>query len=59
MEYQVNELEEMITNLKKVKKSDKWGLDDKSELDLTIYELLLENYQINEVINNLIWEITV
>ena len=53
MEYQVNELEEMITNLKKVKKSQKWGLSDQCEIDLTIYELLLENYQINEVMNEL------
>ena len=54
MEYQVNELEEMISNLKKVKKSDKWGLTDQSELDLTTYELLVETYQINKVINNII-----
>jgi len=54
MEYQVIELEEMISNLKKVKKSDKWGLTDQSELDLTTYELLVETHQINEVINNLI-----
>jgi len=53
MEYQVNELEEMIANLKKVKKSDKYGLQDQSEIDLTIYELLLENHQINEVMNEL------
>ena len=54
MEYEVIELEEMISNLKKVKKSDKWGLTDQSELDLTTYELLVETHQINEVINNLI-----
>ena len=43
----------MISNLKKVKKSDKWGLSDQSELDLTTYELLVETYQINEVMNKL------
>ena len=53
MKYKVVELEEMISNLKKVKKSDKWGLSDQSELDLTTYELLVETYQINEVMNKL------
>jgi len=53
MKYKIVELEEMISNLKKVKKSDKWGLSDQSELDLTTYELLVETYQINEVMNKL------
>ena len=53
MKYNIVELEEMISNLKKVKKSDKWGLSDQSELDLTTYELLVETYQINEVMNKL------
>ena len=53
MKYKIVELEEMINNLKKVKKSDKWGLSDQSELDLTTYELLVETYQINEVMNKL------
>ena len=53
MKYKIIELEEMISNLKKVKKSDKWGLSDQSELDLTTYELLVETYQINEVMNKL------
>jgi len=53
MKYKIVELEEMINNLKKVKKSDKWGLSDQSELDLTTYELLVETHQINEVMNKL------
>jgi len=53
MEYQIVELEEMISNLKKVKKSQKWGLSNQCEIDLTIYELLLENHQIKEVMNEL------
>ena len=53
MEYKIIELKEMIDNLKKVKKSDKWGLTDQSEIDLTTYELLVETYQINEIINNI------
>ena len=53
MKYKIVELEEMINNLKEVKKSDKWGLSDQSELDLTTYELLVETYQINEVMNKL------
>tara|TARA_R110000824_G_scaffold55678_1_gene153238 strand:- start:1258 stop:1446 length:189 start_codon:yes stop_codon:yes gene_type:complete len=44
MEYQEIELREMISNLRLLKESDKWGLQDQSEIDLTTYELLLENY---------------
>ena len=60
MEYQEVELKEMIKNLKTVKKSDKWGLIDESEIDLTTYELLLENHlnnkykEIDEWLNKLI-----
>ena len=60
MEYQEIELKEMIKNLKSVKKSDKWGLEEQSELDLTTYELLLENHlndkykDIDEWLNKLI-----
>ena len=60
MEYQEIELKEMIKNLKSVKKSDKWGLQEQSELDLTTYELLLENHvndkykDIDEWLNKLI-----
>ena len=42
--YNEIELREMISNLRLVKESNKWGLEDQSELDLTTYELLLENY---------------
>ena len=53
MKYQEIELKEMINNLESVKKNDKWGLQDQSEIDLTTYELLLETHQINEVMNSL------
>ena len=60
MKYQEIELKEMIENLESVKKSDEWGLQDQSEIDLTTYKLLLENYtknkykEIDEWLNNLI-----
>ena len=44
MEYLEIELREMISNLRLMKESDKWGLQDQSEIDLTTYELLLDNY---------------
>tara|TARA_R110000764_G_scaffold124696_1_gene212067 strand:- start:1091 stop:1264 length:174 start_codon:yes stop_codon:yes gene_type:complete len=53
MEYLEIELIEMIENLKKYKKNDKFGLQDQSEIDLTTYELLLEAHQVNKVINKL------
>ena len=53
MEYLEIELIEMIDNLKKYKKNDKFGLQDQSEIELTTYELLLETHQINEVMNKL------
>ena len=44
-EYSEIELREMISNLRLVKEtSNKYELQDKSELDLTTYELLLENH---------------
>jgi len=42
--YNEIELREMISNLRLIKESNKWGLENQSELDLTTYELLLENY---------------
>ena len=43
--YSEQELREMISNLRLVKEtSNKYELQDKSELDLTTYELLLENH---------------
>ena len=53
MEYQVNELEEMISNLKKVKNSSKWGLSDENEIELTTFELILEDYLVNKWVNKL------
>ena len=53
MEYQENELREMISNLLSVKESDKWGLQDQSEIDLTTYELLLENYLEDKLIKSI------
>ena len=44
MIYSEKELREMISNLRLVKEtSNDFELQDKSELDLTTYELLLEN----------------
>jgi len=60
MKYQEKELKEMISNLELVKKSDKWGLQDQSEIELTTYKLLLEDYTKNKYnemdkwLNNLI-----
>tara|TARA_R110000737_G_scaffold37166_1_gene56955 strand:- start:136 stop:351 length:216 start_codon:yes stop_codon:yes gene_type:complete len=48
MKYQEKELKEMISNLELVKKSDKWGLQDQSEIELTTYKLLLEDYTKNK-----------
>ena len=42
--YSEIELREMISNLRLVKEvSNKYELQDRSEIDLTTYELLLEN----------------
>ena len=59
--YSEIELREMISNLRLVKEvANKYELQDKSELDLTTYELLLENHlknkykDIDEWLNKLI-----
>jgi len=61
VEYSEVELREMISNLRLVKEmSNKFGLQDKSEIELTKYELLLENHtnnkykEIDEWLNKLI-----
>jgi len=61
IEYSEIELREMISNLRLVKEmSNKFGLQDKSEIELTKYELLLENNtnnkykEIDEWLNKLI-----
>ena len=47
--YKENELREMIANLRLVKEvANEYELQDKSELDLTTYELLLENHLKNK-----------
>ena len=49
IEYSEIELREMISNLRLVKEvTNKYELQDKSELDLTTYELLLENHLNNK-----------
>jgi len=59
--YSEIELREMISNLRLVKEvANDYELQDKSELDLTTYELLLENHlnnkykDIDEWLNKLI-----
>ena len=50
--YNEIELREMISNLKLVKEiANDYELQDKSELDLTTYELLLESFIKKENIN--------
>jgi len=52
--YSEDELREMISNLRLVKEmSNDYELQDKSELDLTIYELLLENCLEDKLIKNI------
>ena len=47
--YNEIELREMISNLRLVKEvANEYELQDKSELDLTTYELLLENHLKNK-----------
>ena len=56
MVYSEKELREMISNLRLMKRiTTKTGgsLSNKSELDLTTYELLLENYLENKVIKSI------
>ena len=49
--YSEIELREMISNLRLVKEiSNDYELQDSSELDLTTYELLLENHLNNKLI---------
>ena len=61
IEYSEIELREMISNLRLVKEmSNKFGLQDKSEIELTKYELLLENHlsdkykELDEWLNKLV-----
>jgi len=55
MEYQEDELREMIGNLRLVKSYGEvgGGLHDKSEIELTKFELLLENYLENKLIKSI------
>ena len=49
MEYQETELREMISNLRLFKDSDKVSsLTDNTEIELTKYEMLLENHLNNK-----------
>ena len=50
--YSEQELREMISNLRLVKGFTE-NLADESEIDLTKYELLLENYLENKLIKNI------
>ena len=52
--YSEIELREMISNLRLVKEiSNDYELQDKSELDLTTYELLLDNLIVDKLIKNI------
>ena len=52
--YSEIELREMISNLKLVKEvSNDYELQDKSEIDLTTYELLLENLLVDKLIKSI------
>ena len=52
--YSEIELREMISNLRLVKEiANDYELQDKSELDLTTYELLLENHLENKIIESI------
>ena len=52
--YSETELREMISNLRLVKEvANNFELQDKSELDLTTYELLLENSLKDKLIKNI------
>ena len=55
MEYQEDELREMIANLRLIKTYEDvgGGLQDKSEIELTKFELLLENYLENKLIKSI------
>ena len=52
--YNEIELREMISNLRLVKEvSNDYELQDKSEIDLTTYELLLENLLVDKLIKSI------
>ena len=52
--YSEIELREMISNLRLVKEiSNEYELQDRSEIDLTTYELLLENLLVDKLIKNI------
>ena len=52
--YSEIELREMISNLRLVKEvSNDYELQDKSEIDLTTYELLLENLLVDKLIKSI------
>ena len=52
--YSEIELREMIANLRLVKEvANDYGLQDESELDLTTYELLLENLLVDKLIKSI------
>ena len=52
--YNEIELREMISNLRLVKEiANDYELQDKSELDLTTYELLLENLLVDKLIKSI------
>ena len=52
--YSEIELREMIANLRLVKEMEKVSsLQDRSELDLTTYELFLENHLENKIIESI------
>jgi hypothetical protein len=54
IEYSEIELREMISNLRLVKEmSNEYELQDRSEIDLTTYELLLENLLVDKLIKNI------
>jgi len=52
--YSEIELREMISNLRLVKEiSNEYELQDRSEIDLTTYELLLENLLVDKLIKSI------
>ena len=54
IEYSEIELREMISNLRLVKEvSNEYELQDRSEIDLTTYELLLENLLVGKLIKSI------
>tara|TARA_R100001244_G_C5128184_1_gene125156 strand:+ start:431 stop:601 length:171 start_codon:yes stop_codon:yes gene_type:complete len=51
--YSEKELREMISNLRLWKSLENCNLTDRSEIELTKYELLLENYLEDKLIKNI------